>query len=52
VRYKTFFDVDRPLNRLLRDEELKKFKSRNMLNGNLNQAVRNLADNPMARKKE
>jgi len=52
VRYKPFFDVDRPLNRLLRDEELKKFKSRNIANSNLNQAMRNLAENPQSRKKE
>jgi len=44
VKYKTFFDVDRPFNRLLRDEELKKFKARNIGNAGLNQAVRNLGD--------
>jgi len=38
------------MNRLLRDEELRKFKSKNLLNSNYNQAVRNLAENP--RKKE
>lgn len=47
MRYKPFFDVERPLNRLLREEELKKFKSRNLLSHNLNQAMRSLAENPM-----
>jgi hypothetical protein len=42
IRYKTFFDIDRPFNRLLRDEELKKFKVRNIGNAGLNQAVRGL----------
>lgn len=49
VRYKQLFDVDRPLNRLLRDEELKKFKNKNIMNGNYHQAVRNL-ENPVSRK--
>ena len=44
VRYKNFFDVDRPFNRLLRDEELKKFKAKNVGNAGFNQAVRNLGD--------
>ena len=46
-RYKQFFDIDRPLNRLLREEELKKFKSRNANSTNYNQALRNLNDNPL-----
>ncbi len=49
IRYKPFFDVDRPFNRLLRDEELKKFKTRNLGNVGLNQAVRDLG---VGRKKE
>ena len=44
ARYKTFFDIDRPFNRLLTDEELKKFKNRNIGNAGLNQAVRGLAE--------
>lgn len=51
VRYKTFFDVDRPFNRLLRDEELRKFKSRNVGTAGFNQAVRNLGES-VGRKKE
>jgi hypothetical protein len=50
IRYKPLFDVDRPLNRLLRDEELRKFKSKNIMNNNLNQVMRNLAENPQSRK--
>ena len=42
VRYKPYFDVDRPLNRLLREEEVRKFKSRNVGAAGLNQAVRGL----------
>lgn len=42
MRYKPFFDVDRPFNRLLREEELRKFKARNVGHTSLNQAVRNL----------
>lgn len=42
VKYKQFFDIDRPFNRLLRDEELKKFKARNIGHAGLNQALRNL----------
>ncbi len=41
--------MDRPFNRLLRDEELKKFKTRNLGNVGLNQAVRDLG---VGRKKE
>lgn len=52
IRYKTFFDIDRPFNRLLRDEELKKFKTKNVGNAGLNQAVRGLAELGAARKKE
>jgi hypothetical protein len=51
VRYKGFFDVDRPFNRLLRDEEVRKFKSRNLGNAGLNQAVRNLGE-AVGRKRE
>ena len=49
VRYKNFFDVDRPFNRLLREEELRKFKVKNAGHSSLNQAVRNLGE---AKKRE
>ena len=52
VRYKPFFDIDRPLNRLLREEEVKRFRSRNVGAVGLNQAVRGLGDNVGGRKKE
>lgn len=50
-RYKQFFDLDRPLNRLLRDEELKKFKQRNP-GININQAIKQFNENPQLDKKK
>lgn len=48
-RYKTFFDADRPLNRLLRDEQLKKVKSKAV---NFNQAMKVINENPLLEKKK
>jgi hypothetical protein len=52
VRYKPFFDLDRPFNRLLREEELRKFKLRHAGHAGLNQAVRGLGELAGGRKKE
>lgn len=50
VRYKPFFDIDRPLNRLLREEELKKVK--NQKGVNYNQALKTINENPQNEKKK
>ena len=44
VRYKQLFDIDRPFNRLLRDEQVRKFRVKNVGKAGLNQAIRGLGD--------
>ena len=52
IRYKPFFDMERPLNRVLRDDELRQFKMRNANSSNYNQALRGLGENPQNMSRE
>lgn len=48
VRYKQFFDIDRPLNKLLREEHLKKIKQSHSNYGNV---IKQISSNVQLKKK-